>query len=518
MSPRNKKALGARSENVRRIERRARRQGISEAQLAARLQQSAEAFSAPSLAVQHRMPRHFTAQHRQVLAFIMDPTNSDPIRIAQTGADVKTALIKSFMSVPVTTATGASGNPGAFSAVIQPKLGAGEQNIVGFTMPPNRFKIALAADVDYGTVDWSLPSSWDASYALDDAAEHLIGATTYAGHWVQGGTADQFNWLGTAATESDSIGETRYDPSTGSFALEPGEMLRWNSFSTTLGSTVNVHAYVDRTCTNPAVGGTDADYIAGFMTSPTSTYCSAVFVAYNRVFVRMEKTNVGAPVTYRADITIAPVGPGMGGFIRSVRPLSMSVWAECVANATEDGGSITMALLQGDSVEYEMFTPQANGGAHKPAHLVNRVENSYNGKLRNGAYGFWIPHDMDSRNLKTAADSNKFGYSSIVVSGQHDDATGGKSPLILKVCTIYAYTCVSRAVKQDYADIPAKVYDECIEYLRNVRCTTVMSNSHHKSVISRIVGSFRDGSAVDVANNLHSAVKALLPSSVSGFY
>jgi hypothetical protein len=140
-------------------------------------------------------------------------------------------------------------------------------------------------------------------------------------------------------------------------------------------------------------------------------------------------TDVAAKVPMYSYVSFAPsvdyLAPAAltGGLTALIRPVAMSVLATCMASELTNGGEISIAVVPGDVIEshYAIQTAQANGSynnvSYAAADPLAGLSDSYNGKLKDGAYAFWVPSGVADLEFRTPSEANDHYYPVIICSG-----------------------------------------------------------------------------------------------------
>lgn len=197
-----------------------------------------------------------------------------------------------------------------------------------------------------------------------------------------------------------------------------------------------------------------------------------------------------------------------GGAATMIRPVAMSVWFECTKSELDSGGDVAAALLPSGSTMGQIIPldfneeppvfPATYGGWTGYGPLQNyenlaAVPGSYQGKLKDGTYTYWVPQRVNDMDMNTPARQDLYDFPSIVVAGQwapnggHGglDATSYKVGR-LRIVTHYEYV----SCQQDVALKLGAVTSDPLSKLKLLLHgqPTSMANGHHLSWIKKLLG------------------------------
>ncbi len=445
-----------------------------------------------------------------VLQFLMDPENSDPLRLPSPGGMIRTALYKATYNVAV---SGNTATPGYFMGLVQPKLGFVDNNPFHA-----RSAVVAAGGSIYGTFsDFTDLESTDDYVSDVQAAE--IGGLPSAFLRISGGTTgfSTTNLLGTDATGiQDLVRKVRFDASTSLVFIPAGAHvdydLKWGTAST-FTKPVSFAYYKDAAGTVAATLDVDYGLIHDEDMSADPGCATTVFVSYTDVYVRYETPAMTTIANPTAQVSVQSYGVSSLGLFGNVRPIAQSVWFQCTANSLEQGGKIVVARLNSAQAEqwFDDETIRQHGA------LTQMQAEVYSGQLVDGAYAFWMPQGLRTQDLEKPEVANDTAYSSIAFAG-FSTAGAGSTPLNLMVTTVFQYTPNSKLVRGEYPQVDDDDVKAALKFFADSNMQTVMSNDHHRSIIGEAVSLLASGKVAAAARGLRQSVHTLLPKPMQAFY
>lgn len=191
------------------------------------------------------------------------------------------------------------------------------------------------------------------------------------------------------------------------------------------------------------------------------------------------------------------------GAISTVRPVAMSVWYENTLSDLNVNGDISICLMPkgsfGGNVAPVPITAPAFSGQGPVQNWENlgQCPGSYTGKVKDGAYAFWVPSDIVDVEFCSVAENAIKDFPYIAVAGQVGGPTAGGVPVTgivgkLQIETVFEVT--SSVQFLDYEKSPCVLNSlEAIKgYLYNE--PTAMANDDHLPWWRRLLGGlFRAG-------------------------
>lgn len=209
------------------------------------------------------------------------------------------------------------------------------------------------------------------------------------------------------------------------------------------------------------------------------------------------------------DVTVAGFEEGdQGGAATMIRPVAMSVWFECTKSDLDNAGDVAAALLPSGSTMGQIIpldfnaeppTPPATYAGWTGYGPLQNWENlaavpgSYQGKLKNGTYTYWVPQRVNDMDMNTPARQDIYDFPSIVVAGQWapnateatPDATAYKVGR-LRIVTHYEYV----SCQQDVALRLGAVTSDPLGKLKLLLHgqPTSMANGQHLAWIKKLLG------------------------------
>lgn len=386
---------------------------------------------------------------------MVDPIHF-PSRVPDADSNAS-AMFRSYETFEIPVRTGPSlTNSGAFSIAIQPKIG--DSSAI------NRFKVAIAkSDLisnNPQNTDWSSPNSFQTKLgSLDPRMVNEIDtlALNEAGFWqfLAGGTLSAGQPLGTAPVPGPGSGflEVDYDATNGDIILPVGQ---YQVTSQVLSTGGNITAL---TLNAGVVGGApDIDLLTTTSGLGTTNSQRAYIVSTTpgRTHINLTSTLSAGSVTASA-MTIVPVAKSdipqalTNGMIEKVRPTGCCYWLTYTGTTLKNGGRVTTAVVNGDSLSSRFFSEGSGGnnGNFRSFEGVGMVPGALDDKLKTGCYGFIKPNNVLDTAYFPVDEHNDYKYNAGVIYGQFQPDDGATvdqttSPIRLIVCTVYEYQTTSQ--------------------------------------------------------------------------
>lgn len=429
-----------------------------------------------------------------------------------------TGVYRSRQVVTVTSST-ATGAEGYFSVAVRPVLGstaAGGGRI---------YQVLKTVDFTDTANDWGDSSLYESGPLVDPEAGALTGAGGACIKIVGAGTLSDTNPFGTAPTVTGvNYQSFRVDvssPTASWVYLPPGVCVEASVVGVAAAAStidaLGMTLYKADQAT-AAVSGTDYSGLSSY-TSTVGTLTVAItqqVMTLQPVWVKVTGTATSTWAGLTALFGITPVSLGDEGIISQVRCIAQSAWLKVELSDLNNGGSVSIAALPAGSFENRYYQSSRGGGA--PLQLMDNLAELnlpggvYSGALKNGAYGWYLPEDVEATHFLAPSAQTLNTWPTLVVSGYHADNDGGGGIRIgrLFVDSIMEYVTESRATEvRSGPDFDLELVMSCLN-----RCPRVMENSTHLQDLRKFVRDVgRDliGGARNVSDLIAPALRRLEP-------
>jgi hypothetical protein len=433
---------------------------------------------------------------------MLDPYTTDACRVPDSYAK-KSALYHVIRTFDINVNPGTV-HPGAFSALVQPKLGSLDTD-------PTHWNTAMVAPAVIADNDFSVinPKSVT-SYVTTDASGRADPRI------VDDGPALVLPPAGFWGISSVS-GQTAARPFGTTWTFLPenyGLDVIYRGAATANSSFVIDHAGAFQITIVLGGTGLSAIAVSGIPVSDQTTVVNAagtiLMTSFNGTPTATDILGISATATTISSSSIrispvvqngAPTSNGQG-LVERVRPVAMSVLATYTGPTLTNGGNVAIAYLPGQTALDSFFSQDnASLGSMMDWQAVSRVPGSYNGPLATGAYAFWVPEQVLDIQFRNWIDSSLYTYPSIVVSGVwapgaaiSANTTIGR----LMACFTFEYTTASQLPEvQLYVGVTTEL-EMVIAYLGMIpKC---MANGEHKGFMEKaksiLANIFRKGKSI----------------------
>lgn len=377
-----------------------------------------------------------------------------------------------------------------FSLAVQPQMGDAST--------PSNFQAAIAnPTTTYELADWSSSTQYVSSTngrdpRLDINYSYLANSTPSGFHGrtqltaagaaqaqpnpAAGNTAGQ-NFQGpnlvpapTSYTTTAAVGSLDViQNADGSFTVPPG------SYSIVLGATFTVSMVGALTNILPILVFTPSGVtvqdgtsfaciaVAAGAQGTASRSLNVVCSTPAKFYVTLTKTTVNTPIAagdlsaLTTDIIINPtnfIAPGPNnGAISMIRPVAQTILVTYMGPTLLNGGRIAGAYVPKGSLSTNFFTPSAGvQGNYQFVENLANLSGAYDGRLKDGCFGFWTPYDETDVEFQTISEMNSSQWPSMVVSGAFNpvtNLTGNLSDIVrVRLITTFEFITKSTAFEQ----------------------------------------------------------------------
>jgi hypothetical protein len=227
----------------------------------------------------------------------------------------------------------------------------------------------------------------------------------------------------------------------------------------------------------------------------TAEYAVSIYKTTDTVTMNSPYTIVinGATVEWAPAYfpTLAAPIPMNGGLIEKLRPTSCSVLVSNINPTAFTGGTIVGNLVDNDTLVEKYFIPQSGSSLAMYENLITLPGRPcYQGDLKNGTYGFYVPLDFNQTNFVRPDDMKLVGYPQLVVSGQVTRAAGltGVQPAVrIQVIHGYEYVTASQIPNQIAVQGSLELVNKMVSAFQ--KSPVFCENPTHKNKVADFIGS-----------------------------
>lgn len=175
------------------------------------------------------------------------------------------------------------------------------------------------------------------------------------------------------------------------------------------------------------------------------------------------------------------------GALSAYRTVGMSCLATYIGPELTNGGNIAAAYLASDAANTQFFQNNALSGNLRNWENLAIVTGAYNGPIRDGAYVWWSPSDLEDYQMLDPDAANLSTPPTLLVSGQYMPGQAGAGGLVVRIeiTTIYEGLTESLLYESEYLAGSQATMDQVTQLLAGQQ--HAMANAAHSKFINTLL-------------------------------
>lgn len=423
----------------------------------------------------------------------------------------RTALFRSIAQYSIPLNYNATLNQGRFSALIQPSFGSTQ--LQGY-----QIAMAKVDAANWDVADWSLASNYqgpnvDGDPRFDANYYNMQGSPAGMAVYNAAAVASSLSPFAGLTAGASNFGPQPSFPLDGAvfdeITIPPGQWslsilfycgvtaapvnLAWKQTATAV--TALTISDSSNLCSTPSNGGFFVAAYTAILTATSSSSSLFKYTISDSLGNALVNIN-NAMITIRLSPAVTGPVPPQTGFIERLRPVSQSALVTYMGPDLLNGGQVTMAYVDPDYANSNFFKSAAIGGQAQSYNALSKVNSdAYNGRLSEGAYGWWSPSANTDMSFMTPADNANADFPVMIVSGAFTPASSlagaADGTVRLRVCTVWEFTTESTAWDAQQCIGSSAIIDSVYAVLSNQDHT--MPNATHESWMDSLLGDLDKG-------------------------